>query len=447
MSSGNKYWSYTLTVSLTLPVYAYFAYFLDRTDFLILLAAFSSVFTLYAIQIIKIELPSLKWLIISAMALRLIFLFSEPTLSDDIYRFIWDGRLWQAGINPFSHLPDYFINSDIHIAGIDSNLYEKLNSKHYFSVYPPVNQLIFYLSTIFDVENMWISIILIRISIITAEIISFFTIIRILDRLKLPKKRLAIYALNPLVIIELSGNLHFEAWLITFLLISFLMFLKNKITLSAIFMALAIASKLWPLMFLPLFFGKMNTYRLIKYYIICFVALILTFIPLFEAQLLNNLFRSIDLYFQKFEFNASFFYIARYIGFQWKGFDLVQIIGPVSAVITFIAILELALKSKNKPASNLPFTMLMAFSIYLFLGTTIHPWYLTLPIALSLFTNYRFILLWSYLAVLSYFAYSQADWQESYLLLSIEYILVFLFLILELKYDGKFAKKLAAYLS
>ncbi len=446
MSSGNKHWPFYLSALLMLPVYIFFGYFLDRTNFLLLFSGFSLLFLIYAFQILKLKIPNTKWLVLLAIALRLLFLFSEPTLSDDVYRFIWDGRLWHAGINPFEHLPSYFINNDIHINGIDENLYQKLNSKAYFTIYPPVNQLIFYLSTSFNVENLWISIILIRISIIIAEIISLFTIIKILDSLNLPKKRLALYALNPLVIIELSGNLHFEAWLIAFLLLSFWMLLRNKLVFSAIFMALAISSKLWPLMFLPLLFGKMKLNELIKYYSICLLTVAITFIPIMDIDLIKNLFSSIDLYFQKFEFNASLFYIARNLGFQWKGYDLVQTIGPVFALITFIAILILSWKNRMKPKSELPLLMLWAFCIYLFFGTTIHPWYLTLPLALGIFTNYRFVVLWTFLAVLSYFAYSQPDWQESYLLLTIEYIFVFLFLILELKNDGKFTEKLAHYL-
>lgn len=446
MSLGNKQLKIIASLAFVIPIYIYIGYFLERTEFANLLFAFSLLFIIYSWQLFNRQKLKLNWLIISAIALRLLFLFSEPALSDDVYRYIWDGRLWHAGINPFTYLPEHIINKDINIDGIDQNLYEKLNSKHYYSVYPPFSQVIFYLSTIISVDNLWISIIVIRVSILFAEVISFFAILKILEHLKLPKKHLAIYALNPLIIVELSGNLHFEAWLIAFLLLSFLMLLKNRILFSALFMALSIASKLWPLMFLPLFFGKLKFNLLFRYYGLVLIFILLSFLPLFDLELLQNLFKSIDLYFQKFEFNASVFYILRYFGYLWKGYDLVQLIGPLLALITFLFILFLAIKRRHHAIADLPKEMLCSFSLFLFLSTTIHPWYLCLPLVLSVFTNYRFVILWSFLSILSYYAYSQVDWQENFLLLSIEYILVFIFLIVELKYEGTLKEKMAEFL-
>ncbi|QNL21725.1 DUF2029 domain-containing protein [Hyphobacterium sp. CCMP332] len=446
MSLGNKQLKIIASLAFAIPIYIYIGYFLDRTEFANLLFAFSLLFVIYSWQLINRQKLKLNWLIISAITLRLLFLFSEPALSDDVYRYIWDGRLWHAGINPYIYLPEHIINNDIHIDGIDQNLYEQLNSKQYFSIYPPFSQVIFYLSTAFSVDNLWVSIIMIRASILFAEIISFFAILKILDHLKLPEKHFAIYALNPLVIVELSGNLHFEAWLIAFLLLSFLMFLKNRILLSAFFMALSISTKLWPLMFLPLFFGKLKFNVLFRYYGLTLSFVLLSFLPLMNLDLMQNLFQSIDLYFQKFEFNASVFYILRYFGYLWKGYDLVQVIGPLLAFITFLFILFLAIKRRHQAIADLPKEMLFSFSFFLFLSTTVHPWYLCLLLLLSVFTNYRFVILWSFTSILSYYAYSQVAWQENFLLLSIEYILVFTFLILELKYERTFKEKLAKFL-
>jgi len=69
---------------------------------------------------------------------------------------------------------------------------------------------------------------------------------------------------------------------------------------------------------------------------------------------------------------------------------------------------------------------------YYFISTTVHPWYITNLLLLSIFTNYRFVILWSYTMIFSYFAYGEFNVKESSLWLSLEYIPVFVMLIWEI---------------
>ncbi|MDP4665122.1 MAG: mannosyltransferase, partial [Flavobacteriaceae bacterium] len=71
--------------------------------------------------------------------------------------------------------------------------------------------------------------------------------------------------------------------------------------------------------------------------------------------------------------------------------------------------------------------------LYLSLATTVHPWYLALPLLLSLFTAYRFMILWSLTIVLSYTAYSQPIVHEIPWVLALEYLPVFGLLVWELR--------------
>ena len=76
--------------------------------------------------------------------------------------------------------------------------------------------------------------------------------------------------------------------------------------------------------------------------------------------------------------------------------------------------------------------MLWVLTFYLFVSTTVHPWYITFLVLLTVFTEYRFALLWSGLVVLSYFAYSNPDYIEHLGILAFEYIAVFTFMIYEI---------------
>ena len=76
--------------------------------------------------------------------------------------------------------------------------------------------------------------------------------------------------------------------------------------------------------------------------------------------------------------------------------------------------------------------MMWVLTIYYFISTTIHPWYIIFLVLLSIFTTYRYAIIWSAAVVLSYYAYSQADFKESLWLLGIEYISVFAYLTYEI---------------
>jgi len=76
--------------------------------------------------------------------------------------------------------------------------------------------------------------------------------------------------------------------------------------------------------------------------------------------------------------------------------------------------------------------MLWILSLYYFLSTTVHPWYVIFLVLLCLFTEFRFPIVWSLTIILSYWAYSNEEYRENRLLLFIEYIAVYGFMIYEI---------------
>ena len=68
--------------------------------------------------------------------------------------------------------------------------------------------------------------------------------------------------------------------------------------------------------------------------------------------------------------------------------------------------------------------MLFVTTLYYFTSTTIHPWYITILVFLSVFTNYKFPIVWSLMLVISYFAYAN-NYNENLWLITIEYAVVF----------------------
>jgi len=76
--------------------------------------------------------------------------------------------------------------------------------------------------------------------------------------------------------------------------------------------------------------------------------------------------------------------------------------------------------------------MHFSFTIYLFLSTTVHPWYIATILMLSVFTNYKFPLVWSFIVIISYLAYANTDNTENLWVIALEYVVVFSVFIWEL---------------
>ena len=120
----------------------------QQSEFSAILSFYVPGFLAYLFLYFFIKKETTIWYLVGlGVALRFLLIFSFPNLSDDIYRFIWDGLLTINGINPFNHLPSYFIDNQIVIQGINQELFDKLNSPNYYTIYPPVCQGIFAMST------------------------------------------------------------------------------------------------------------------------------------------------------------------------------------------------------------------------------------------------------------------------------------------------------------
>src|ERR1700729_3557763 len=91
-------------------------------------------------------------IVVCAIACRLVCLFSPPFLSTDIFRYVWDGRVQAAGINPYRYIP-----ADPHLAFLrDLDIYPHINRRDYaHTIYPPGAQMLFLLITRIGASVRW----------------------------------------------------------------------------------------------------------------------------------------------------------------------------------------------------------------------------------------------------------------------------------------------------
>nr|WP_313791267.1 hypothetical protein [Lacinutrix neustonica] len=198
--------------------YFTFAYDLARTDDIKLLSLYVALFFLFY-KLLQLQKYNTRFLIASAFIFRVVFIFAIPNLSQDFYRFIWDGRLSLEGFNPYLHTPASFILKGEFPVAQAQELYAgmgALNASH-FTNYPPVNQLCFIIASFFAGKSIVGSVVVLRILIIAADFGILYFGTKLLKKLKLPIHNIFLYLLNPFIIIELTGNLHFEGVMIFFL--------------------------------------------------------------------------------------------------------------------------------------------------------------------------------------------------------------------------------------
>ncbi|MBO3115689.1 mannosyltransferase [Winogradskyella sp. DF17] len=420
-----------LYITLSLLFYAIFAYGLERTDSTKLLSLYFALFVL-AYQLLKTTGFNFKQLVVVSILFRLIFLFAIPNLSQDFYRFIWDGQMILEGISPYLHLPKTFFEQGEFPIAQGLELYKGMGdlSASNYTNYPPINQLCFVIAGLLSGKSILGSVIVMRLMIIGADIGILYFGKKLLEAFKLPTSRIFWYALNPFIIIELTGNLHFEGLMILFLLWSLYLLHKGKWEWSALLMGCSIATKLIPLMLLPLvfwwFIKKLNLGKLLLFYIIAGVTVVLTYAPFFSMQFITNYSESIGLWFGNFEFNASIYYLAREIGYWITGYNEIAIISKALSVLTFMSVLGLAFFRRNDTSQEIITSMLLALSLYFILSTTVHPWYLASLVLLCVFTKYKFPLVWSVVVVLTYLTYSNIDFKENLWFVGLEYVIVFL---------------------
>ena len=366
---------------------------------------------------------------------RVLFLFSIPALSQDFYRFIWDGHTILAGLNPYQFRPDTIINTLATFPNAHF-LYQKMGSLSaaHFSNYPPINQLFFVIASFVGGKSILVSTIILRLTIILADIGIYHFGRKILNHFEINTENIFWYFLNPLVILECTGNLHFEVVMLFFFVVGLYYLIQNKWMIAAVLIGLSISVKLLPLLLLPLFFTHLGFKKSVLFYSIIIGLNVLFFLPFLNVTLVDNYFETIALWFTNFEFNASIYYLVREIGFYIKGYNIIHTIGKITPILTILMILFFAFGRKNKSVELILINSLLVLSIYLFISTTVHPWYLINVLLLSVFTKYKFPIAWSFLIILSYFAYSVQPFKENMYFLFIEYMIVFCLFFYEVFY-------------
>jgi len=182
-------------------------------------------------------------LVAFSIAFRALLLWTQPVLSDDIYRYVWDGRVQAAGLNPYLHPPEAKQLSHLR----DDTIYSRINRPWARTIYPPGAQ--WFLRGIYAARPD--SILFLKGTIVAFDLLTILLLLRLLHMLKLPAGRAILYAWNPLVVFELAGSGHLDGLTLPLLLLCLLFWERRRDAWAGVSLGVAAAIKLYPALLTP----------------------------------------------------------------------------------------------------------------------------------------------------------------------------------------------------
>jgi alpha-1,6-mannosyltransferase len=359
------------------------------------LTAFFSAAGGYVIALwrLKSDRINLKMIWGFAILFRVLLLFTEPTLSDDVYRYIWDGHLLNRGLNPYT-LP---VNSQL-LGSVDTPLRSLVNHNWMASPYFPTAQGVFALVTLLVPQSVRAF----QVAAVVFDLLTGWVIVVLLKEVELPRQNALIYLWNPLVIVELAQGAHVvDAVMSTLMLLAIWFWLKEKNNSSVIMLAAATLTKFLPILLVPIFFWRWNWLQRVLFGLLLII-LIGIFVPGAGLGLTGPLdgtgiFGALRIYLQKWNYNGGLYHwLEVWIsGYKTPGAVPIEIVGNrpilitkaittgllgmVVLVVTWIA--RNAVPGRNRiPNLVILRLCLVPLAAFLLLTATIHPWYVTLII-------------------------------------------------------------------
>jgi alpha-1,6-mannosyltransferase len=380
-------------------------------------------------------------ILIIALLIRVLLIPSDPFLSDDVYRYLWDGKVIYNGFNPFSFAPAAPVLHSIR----DATIYPHVNFPDIPTVYPPLAQLVFAISYVIGYN-----VIIWKLILLLFEGLLFLFLYKLIVHFSMNKIRLAIYLLNPIVVIETYSSGHLDVIAVCFLIIGIFYFYKNKTWAYIFAFILAILTKYKPIFIVLPFLKK----RFLLKISIILGSLVAVLAPFTFTETIPT--AGIISYANRWEFNGFlykiFLYIYDIVGFVPQQLFSLNYNGRVEdfyitgafyyKLIAFIAIFVILIDQfkKLKMTENFKGVNYLQSSFFvcaaiLLLSPTLYPWYLIWLIPFLVFLPNWSWLLFTMLIQLSYYIlqgyHTNGVWQESNIILFVQYLPFYSLLIFE----------------
>jgi hypothetical protein len=361
----------------------------------------------FAFWLTRKEVPRQWLLALLALGIltRIVLLPLSPQGSDDIYRYVWDGKVQSAGINPYRYAPDAPELLALHSAALPA----LVNHPAMKTIYFPVTQWAFWLGYQIAGENVWG----IKLLLLVAEVGSLVLLMMLLRWRGIPGKYILLYALCPLPIFQFALDGHIDALGLPALLLALTFWLREKKGLSLLLLGVSMSVKPVALIILPLlFFREKDLTGRLRVLFLPFVPLALQFLPYVFS---TNPFEGIAIFGMHWSFNGAVFEVINSI------LAHNQISRAVCAAILGVGAIVLALRRGPLLDSSYK-----AMLMLLLLSPVVHPWYVSwLAVLLPLVRRWSGILFAATvsLTALTLLEYRlTGDWLQHPWVLALEYL-------------------------
>ncbi len=181
-----------------------------------------------------------------AVLCRLTPLFGDAFLSSDVYRYVWDGIVQHAGINPYRYVP-----ADPAIAALreasEGNIFPAINRATYaHTIYPPFAQLFFWLVTFISP-----TLVMMKSALVLCEGVTVWSLLWLLQAFGRPREQIILYAWAPILIWEIAGSGHLDSLAMALIGLAMVARYQRRPLVTGVFLALAVLTKLYPLILFP----------------------------------------------------------------------------------------------------------------------------------------------------------------------------------------------------
>lgn len=420
MLSAAKY----ILVLLLSIIFVYFGYFSSINNFVMFPILFVVSFGIYFYLIFftqdKNEVNALLWF---SIVFRLIFLFAIPILSTDYIRYIFDGQLILNGYNPYLFSPANILANNTPIPNnLFGDFFEPLTNNEVYSTTFPMVHFVSVLSALFTNVHPLISIVILRIPIIIADFVLIKFLIKLLDKLNLSYSGLLIYALNPLVIVGLTGDISFIGVMLCFFAIGLYFIIHNKWINAIFFFTLSATSSIFTFLLIPLVFKKLQLAKSMALILFIIALFSLFWIPFYH-----------ELFWETFSTNV----VTNFTDFT-TNFGLKHVIDSFTGeaniilpVLFVVALISISISRASDWISILK-GMMFCLTAFMLLNYTVEPYYFVLLVFFSaLIHQYHYAIIWSLFAIVNYPIF-EPFLAINYWIMSVEYAVLLMLFLLEL---------------
>ncbi|HYM12821.1 MAG TPA: hypothetical protein VEU62_18935 [Bryobacterales bacterium] len=364
----------------------------------------------------------LAYVLLAGLAFRLTLLPLYPSLSEDAYRYRWEGKLQAAGGNPYVEAPEA-----PRWARLRDSAWRLVNRKDLTAGYGPVLELTFrwtYAAAARVTPSASGQLRLFKIPFLLFELATSAMVVLLLARLGLPREWVLIYFWSPLPVVEFWANGHNDPLLLFFLVAAVWAACSDRWAWALLALWLAVLTKFWPALLFPLFLWSGGPRRLLPR-----AAWTLAWTPVAALFCLPYwrgaaaLRRVLPGLLAGWRNNASLFNVV----YAWAGGDFERA-KPVVAALVILA--ALAIAARRPPIAQ---GVLWTTAAILFLSANCFPWYLTWLLPLLAVLPNAALLLWTALVPLAYHIliryHADRQWIEDPFYLWLEYAPVFAMLL------------------